>query len=354
MTVSNMYIIIYILIFSLCASSLKVSVVKDTQMTSSERFLTKFNLNKNLLAETGRVAMKSLRKPLKMNRIFPQRSDKLDSVSPFELDTRLKILLTLRNLNHRALYKRINHVHNKLISWIEGSSKDRSPFPGHLAQHSFHQKVTSGSNSIRMKPFDASKRFTFVGNSTQDSEEFFAGGNSTQASEGTSASINSTQKQAVDVAKRGNNNTQQAASVDTRNRTRSLKMTGKVSNEIERFVIQPYITFHLYVFIRLTYQLEVSTAKRYEFISADEKSVANKPLVITFLLNLQWVLLRTKKSFLHFMGHPNFINDRTKLVPLQTLAHVQLRVLSKVLASCLTAIKIIGSNITKQFTKGKE
>ena len=249
MTVSNMYIIIYILIFSLCASSLKVFAVKDTHMTSSERFLTKFNLNKNLLAETGRVAMKSLRKPLKMNRIFPQRSDKLDSVSPFELDTLLKILLTLRNLNHMALYKRINHVHNKLISWIEGSSKDRSPFPGHLAQHSFHQKVTSGSNSIRM---NASKRFTFVGNSTQDSEEFLAGGNSTQASEGTSASINSTQKPSAEVAKSGNNSIQQAASVDTRNRTRSLQMTGKVSNEIECFVIQPYITFHLYVFIRLT------------------------------------------------------------------------------------------------------
>ena len=41
------------------------------------------------------------------------------------------------------------------------------------------------------------------------------------------------------------------------------------------------------------------------------------------------VLLRAKKSFLHFIGYQNFINDLTKLVSSQTLAHVQLRVCLK-------------------------
>ena len=38
--------------------------------------------------------------------------------------------------------------------------------------------------------------------------------------------------------------------------------------------------------------------------------------------SLQWVLLRAKKSFPHSIGYQNFINDLTKLVSSQTLAHV--------------------------------
>ena len=43
-------------------------------------------------------------------------------------------------------------------------------------------------------------------------------------------------------------------------------------------------------------------------------------------LSLQLVLLRAKKNFPHFIGSQNFINDLTKLVSSQTLAHVQIRV----------------------------
>ena len=56
-------------------------------------------------------------------------------------------------------------------------------------------------------------------------------------------------------------------------------------------------------------------------------------------LSFQLVLLRPKKGFDRFIGYLNFINDRTKLVSSQALAHVQLRILSKGLTSCLTAIK---------------
>ena len=62
-------------------------------------------------------------------------------------------------------------------------------------------------------------------------------------------------------------------------------------------------------------------------------------IAVTLKLSLQLVLLRAKKSFPHFLCYLNFINDLTKLISSQTLAHVQLRVFSKVLTSCLTAIK---------------
>ena len=52
-----------------------------------------------------------------------------------------------------------------------------------------------------------------------------------------------------------------------------------------------------------------------------------------------------KEKLLHFIGYPNFINDLTQLVQLQTLAHVQLRV---------KLSKSIRSNIAKQLTKGKD
>ena len=57
-------------------------------------------------------------------------------------------------------------------------------------------------------------------------------------------------------------------------------------------------------------------------------------------LSLQLVLLRSKKNFQHFIGYQNFLNDLTKLVSSQTLAHVQLRVCLKYFkTACLTAIK---------------
>ena len=43
----------------------------------------------------------------------------------------------------------------------------------------------------------------------------------------------------------------------------------------------------------------------------------------------EFELLRAKKNFPHFIGYQNFINDLTKLVSSQTLAHVQLRVCLK-------------------------
>ena len=69
------------------------------------------------------------------------------------------------------------------------------------------------------------------------------------------------------------------------------------------------------------------------------RSQSSINIAVTLKLSLQLVLLRAKKSFPHFIGYQNFINDRTKLVSSQILAHVQLQVLSKVLTSCLTAIK---------------
>ena len=52
-------------------------------------------------------------------------------------------------------------------------------------------------------------------------------------------------------------------------------------------------------------------------------------IAVTLKLSLQLVLLRAKKSFTHFIGYQNFINDLTKLVSSQTLAHIQLRVCLK-------------------------
>ena len=52
-------------------------------------------------------------------------------------------------------------------------------------------------------------------------------------------------------------------------------------------------------------------------------------IAVTLKLSLQLVLLRAKKNFRHFIGYQNFINDLTKLVSSQTLAHVQLRVCLK-------------------------
>ena len=76
---------------------------------------------------------------------------------------------------------------------------------------------------------------------------------------------------------------------------------------------------------------ELSTAKTYKLISTDEKSVVNKhcsDIGTKFAVGIT----ESQESFPHFIGYQNFINDLTKLVSSQTLAHIQLRV-------CLTAFK---------------
>ena len=75
---------------------------------------------------------------------------------------------------------------------------------------------------------------------------------------------------------------------------------------------------------------------------------------MTLILSLQLVLLRAKKGFPRFIGYQNFINDLTKLVSSQTPAHVQLRVCLKYYLFVLLLSKIIGKNIAKNLTKGKE
>ena len=77
-------------------------------------------------------------------------------------------------------------------------------------------------------------------------------------------------------------------------------------------------------------------------------------IAVTLKLSLQLVLLRAKKSFPHFIGYQNFINDLTKLVSSQTLAYVQLRVCLKYLLLVLLLSNIIGRNIVKKHMKGKE
>ena len=73
---------------------------------------------------------------------------------------------------------------------------------------------------------------------------------------------------------------------------------------------------------------ELSTAKTYELISTDEKSVVNKhcsDIVAKFEVGIT----ESQEKLPHFIGYQNFINDLTKLVSSQTLAHVQLRVCLK-------------------------
>ena len=62
-------------------------------------------------------------------------------------------------------------------------------------------------------------------------------------------------------------------------------------------------------------------------MSNKNRSIRN--IAMTLILSLQLVLLRAKRGFPHFTSYQNFINDLTKLVSSQTLAHVQLRVCLK-------------------------
>ena len=64
-------------------------------------------------------------------------------------------------------------------------------------------------------------------------------------------------------------------------------------------------------------------------------------IAMTLLLSLQLVLLRANKGFPRFIGYPNFINELTKLVSSQTLAHVQQRVCQKYLLLVLLLSKSI-------------
>ena len=59
------------------------------------------------------------------------------------------------------------------------------------------------------------------------------------------------------------------------------------------------------------------------------RSQSSINIAVILSLSLKLVLLRAKKNFPHFIGYQNFINDLTKLVSSQTLAHVQLRVCLK-------------------------
>ena len=72
-----------------------------------------------------------------------------------------------------------------------------------------------------------------------------------------------------------------------------------------------------------TLKSELSTAKTYEFISTDEKSVVTKhcsDIETKFAVGIT----ESQEKLPTFIGYQNFINDLTKLVLLQTLAHVQL------------------------------
>ena len=89
---------------------------------------------------------------------------------------------------------------------------------------------------------------------------------------------------------------------------------------------------------------EYASAKTYELISTDEKSVANKhcnDIVTKFAVGIieiqetiptfYWLPKLHKRPYkarfiANFIGYQNFINDLTKLVSSQHLAHVQLRV----------------------------
>ena len=59
-----------------------------------------------------------------------------------------------------------------------------------------------------------------------------------------------------------------------------------------------------------------------------EKSVVNKHC-IGIETKFAVGITESQKNFPHFIGYKNFINDLTKLVSSQTLAHVQLRVCLK-------------------------
>ena len=88
-----------------------------------------------------------------------------------------------------------------------------------------------------------------------------------------------------------------------------------------------------------TLKSELSTAKTYELISTDEKSVANQhcnDIVTKFAVSIT----ETQERLPRLIGYPNFIN-LTKLVSSQTLAHVQLRVCLKYELLVLLLSKII-------------
>ena len=63
------------------------------------------------------------------------------------------------------------------------------------------------------------------------------------------------------------------------------------------------------------------------------------PFLSILLLSLQWVLKKSKTDFLRYIGYRNFINDLIKHVLLLILVLVRLLFFSKLLTSCLTAVK---------------
>ena len=81
---------------------------------------------------------------------------------------------------------------------------------------------------------------------------------------------------------------------------------------------------------------ELSTAKTYELISTDEKSVADKHFnerVTKFTV----CITESKEKFPTFNWLPNFINDKARFIAISSSCTTTS--LSKVSTSCLTAIK---------------
>ena len=86
------------------------------------------------------------------------------------------------------------------------------------------------------------------------------------------------------------------------------------------------VVWRLYYIHTLKTELRTYTAETYELISTDEKSVVNKHCND---IDTKFAVGITEKRFPRFIGYQNFINDLTKLVSSQTLAHVQPRVCLK-------------------------
>ena len=87
-----------------------------------------------------------------------------------------------------------------------------------------------------------------------------------------------------------------------------------------------------------TLKSELSTAKTYELISTDEKSVVNKhcsDIVTKFAIGIT----EAKKNFPHFIGYQNLHKRRYKARFIANTSSCTTASLSRVLTSCLTAIK---------------
>ena len=78
------------------------------------------------------------------------------------------------------------------------------------------------------------------------------------------------------------------------------------------------------------------------------------PILSILLLNLQWVLKKSKTDFLLYIGYRNFKKRPYKARFIANSSSCTTTVLYKLLTSCLTAVKNIGSDTMILFTKGTE